>query len=435
MEEKARTALDPTELAILKREKRLVVDYGFWTNHLVSDFKDDDNDSNASDATDLTYSLDQRFWLRTTLRPPADGSYENEHSVYARFKDKLTWRDPADANGRFDQDGPHVDYLFLSLDLRPCWIQVGRRLFNVGQGIAYSDVGDGIEFLLASSTWSLMGLVSRTIPHQGNVDQSVPGGKNSGRTFYAVEGRYLGIPNHGVFGYVLFQRDDHDEDPDDLSQDYEYNSEYFGMGTEGKLFTNLRYAAELILETGNGFTSGTNQERSVQAWATDVSLTYDVQLPTHPTLSGEYAFGSGDSDRINVTDTINGNVVGRDTNFLYFGYLPTSYALSPRLSNLHMLKAGMALKPMEGIPLFKELRVSADYYYFFKDEPKGGIFDLQASEADRDVGSEIDLTLSWAILSDMTLAIEYGHFEPNDAYPLATNNNIDYFSVGVTTTF
>lgn len=434
-EERVRMALDPAELSILKTERRLVMEYGVWINHLFSDYKDDDNHSAAKDATNLTYALDQRLWVRATLRPPANGSDGNEHSVYLRVKNKETWRDPADANGRFDWKGPHLDYAFLTLDLRPGVLQAGRRFFQVGQGLAYSNVNDGAELLISGSTWSLMGFVSRTLPHEDNIDLSVPGGKESGRTFYAVEGKYLGIPNHGVSGYALWQVDDDEEHPEHQTQDFDYNSEYFGLGFEGKLFANLRYANELIFETGQSVTSATNQRQEITAWAMDASFTYDVQLPLQPTVSFEYAFGSGDSDRTNVTDTISGNAAGRDTNFLYFGYLPTGYALSPRLSNLRMVKGGISLKPLEKFSFLKELTCSLDVYRFSKEESQGGIFDVQASQSNRDIGVEIDLTLSWQILSDLNLAIEYGHFEPGDAYPASTNDETQYFSVGVTTTF
>jgi len=435
IEEQARMALKPTETAILEGEERLVFDYGVWVNYLYTDFHDDDNDASTEDVTDSTFSIDPRFWLRASLRPPADGTSENEHSVYFRYKDLLTWRDPTDSNGHFDQDGPHVDYLFLTLDFRPYWIQVGRRFFGFGQGLAYSDVGDGIELMATFPTWNLMGLVARSLPHQANIDFSLPGGKNSGRTFYGIEGKYIGIPNHGIYSYIIFQRDDGDEDPEDTTQNYDYDSEYFGLGSEGTLLENLRYATEVIFETGHSAAATEDREDNIRAMALDVSLTYDVQLPMQPTLYGEFAFGSGDSDRTSVTDTIDGNTISKDTNFLYFGYLPTGYALSPRVSNLRMLKIGMAIKPLERMELFKELTTSVDFYRYYKDESKGGIFDLQASRPDRDVGSEVDLTLSWPVLSDLTLTVEYGHFEPGDAYPLSSDDDSDYFSAGITTTF
>lgn len=434
-EAQARLALDPMELAILKKEQRLQVDYGFWINHLFSDFKNDDNNARRKDATNATYAIDPRFWVRLTLRPPLDGSAENEQSVYVRLKDKLTWRDPSDVNGNFDHDGPHVDYAFLSLDLRPLWLQMGRRFYQVGQGIAYSDVGDGAELLAASSTASLMGFVTRSLPHTANLDQSVPGGKDSGRLFFGVEGRYLGIRHHGLYSYALFEWDDSHEEPEDVGQDFDYEAQFFGLGAEGKLLTNLRYAAEVIFETGDSVLSSTKQQADIRASAYDVSLTYDIQLPWQPTVYGEYAFGSGDSDRTNVTDTVGGNTAGRDTNFLYFGYLPTGYALSPRLSNLRMLKAGASLKPLGWLRWCKDFTTRADVYWYWKEEARGGIFDLDATETARYVGYELDFAISWPILSDMSLGIEYGLFEPGSTYPASTNDETRYLSVSVTTTF
>ena len=132
-----------------------------------------------------------------------------------------------------------------------------------------------------------------------------------------------------------------------------------------------------------------------------------------------------------------GNLAGDDTNFLYFGFLPTGYALSPRVSNLRMLKVGAALKPFERTSRFnlKELTASVDLYRYMKDESAGAIFDFQASDDDHDVGYEIDITLSWPILSDLSVSLEYGHFEPGDAYPAAIDDATEYFSVGLTTTF
>ena len=66
---------------------------------------------------------------------------------------------------------------------------------------------------------------------------------------------------------------------------------------------------------------------------------------------------------------------------------------------------------------------------------KGGIFDLDVTEDDDNVGFEFDLTLSWPILSDMTVDVEYGHFEPGDAYPATGEDDAEYLSVAITTTF
>jgi len=435
IQELAHAAVQPADQAILQAEQRFVVDYGFWINQQFSQFINDDNNDTVDDALDSTFAVDPRFWFTATLRPPADGSSDSEHSLYVRLKDLSTWRDPSNEHGKFDHDGPHVDYLFTTLDFSPVWVQAGRRFFGVGQGLAYSNVGDGIELSASGGVWSLLGFASRSVPHEPNIDLTVPGGKHSGRTFYGIEGRYIGIPNRGIYGFLVVQRDDADEEPITPTQDFAYNSEYFGIGSEGTAIANVRYAAEVIFETGESFTSLTDEKQTIRAWAMDVSLVYDVQAPFQPTIYGEYTFGSGDADRLSVTDTIAGNAVGRDRNFLYFGYLPTGYALSPRVSNLRMLKVGVAIKPLEGFARFKDLTISADLYRYFKDEKNGGVFDVQASASERDIGMEVDLTLSWPILSDLSMAVEYGHFEPGEAYPVTANDDSEYLSVALTSTF
>jgi hypothetical protein len=155
----------------------------------------------------------------------------------------------------------------------------------------------------------------------------------------------------------------------------------------------------------------------------------------HPALYFKYAYGSGDKDRVSVTDTLFGNLAGRDRNFLYFGYIPTGYALNAQLSNLYFFKTGLSLKPLEKYLLFKNCRLSVDYYLYYKDKAGAGIYDLQATVDNRNVGSEVDLTLSWPIFSDLSFNLQYGHFIPGEAYPNSTRDSEDYLSLSSTITF
>ena len=100
-----------------------------------------------------------------------------------------------------------------------------------------------------------------------------------------------------------------------------------------------------------------------------------------------------------------------------------------------MFKVGCSFKPLEKLRWFKEFTAGVDVYWYFKDEPAGGIFDAQASQMDRDVGSEIDLTLSWPILSDLSATVEFGHFAPGKAYPATRNDPTQYAALSVTMTF
>lgn len=436
IEEEKRDSLEEEERKILETEDRFIFDYGGWVNFRYDDYKDDDNDSSTRDTLDYTFSLDPRFWTKVTFRPNPGALDGSEHSLYIRLKDLFIWRRPVDVNEAYDQDGPHIDYAYSVLDFRPYYLEIGRRYFSVGQGIAYSNVNDGVEVATFLTNWNFKALVSHTLAHEDNIDTSIPGwGKKSERTFYGLEGTYLGIPNHGLYGYILIQRDSSNEEPEDFLHDYTYDSEYFGWGSQGKITKNIHYWLEIIRETGKSFVYATREKEDVGAWAGDLGISYDLETYSHPNFSIEYAFGSGDPDRTNVTDTQNGNTIGDDRNFLYFGYLPSGYALSPRLSNIHFYKVGVLLKPLEKYHSFKNLTLGIDYYRYYKDRRAGGIYDTDASMNDKDVGSEIDLTVSWQIFSDLKYSLEFGYFNPGKAYPDSGNNNEKYFSLGMSYTF
>ncbi len=429
-------ALEETERKILEGEDRLLVDYGGWINFRYDDYRDDDNDSSAEDSLDYTTSLDTRLWMKATLKPPQGAAYKNEHSLYVRLKDLHIDSRPEEINGGYDHDGPHLDYLYFTIDLRPSWLEIGRRYFSVGQGIAYGNLHDGIEFRAELEFWTLRAIVSHTLPHEDNIDTSVPeGDKNGDRFFYGAEATYLGVSNQGIYGYILVQRDNSPEYPDDPLQDYTYDSEYFGLGAQGKIIATMHYWAEVMKETGESRVFGSNEKKDVNAWGLDLGITYDLDVHSHPNFTVEYAYGSGDQDRTSVTDTAGGNISGDDTNFLYFGYLPAGYAFSPRLSNIHFIKAGVLLKPLEKYPLFGNFSLGIDYYRYYKDKDAGAVSDADAGLSDKDLGSEIDVNINWQILSDLSCSLEYGHFRPGNAFPDTADDSEDYFSFGVTITF
>ena len=204
---------------------------------------------------------------------------------------------------------------------------------------------------------------------------------------------------------------------------------------QGEATGNLYYHAEIIRESGRSYVFENNDKKDIDAWAGVFGIDYDLQTYSHPRVTFEYAFGSGDSDRMSVTDTQYGNSSGDDKNFLYFGYIPTGYALFPRLSNLHFYKVGVSFNPLEKQPLFKNFQLGVDYYRYYKDKSSGGIYDTEASQSDDDIGSEIDLTIRWQIFSDMSCSLQYGHFHPADAYPDSTKDSEDYFSISMALTF
>ena len=197
----------------------------------------------------------------------------------------------------------------------------------------------------------------------------------------------------------------------------------------------MNYWVEVMRQSGKSQVFGSNDDRNINAWAADFGTTYNWDVYSHPNFTVQYSYGSGDADRANVTDTQFGNSIGQDNNFLYFGYLPTGFALAPRLSNIHIYKAGVFLKPLENMDRFRNLSVGIDYFHFLKDENEGAISDLNATEIDNDIGDEINVSASWQFLSDATLTLQYGYFMAGKAFPDPSDDSETYFSVDLTLTF
>lgn len=439
VEEGKRAALDflsSHEQKILLAESRLMLDYGGWLDIRHEESQDTDNNSNVPDTFTSSFSVDPRLWMRFILKPPADGSYPNEHVVYLRVKHLYIERRPPDQNEGYDQDGPHLDYLYAVIDLRPFSIEAGRRYYMVGQGIAYGNVNDGAELILNLNNWTIRGFVSQTLPHEDNIDTSVPNFENEGaRTYYAAEATYVGLYGHGIYGYFLSQRDGGGKYAADPLHDFTYDSEYFGLGLQGKLLPQVHYWAEAMKETGESRVFATREAKDVDAWAADVGVTWDIDAYSHPNVTFEYAFASGDADRTSVTDTQNGNLIGDDNNFLYFGYLPAGFAFAPRLSNLQFCKLSLLAKPFEKFKRLENFTFGVDYYRYYKDEKSGGIYDADAVLNEKYVGSELDMRFSWKMLSDLSWTIEYGRFMPGDTYAEPAKDSEYYFSIGTTLTY
>ncbi len=436
IEEETRSDLAMTETSSKRDNMQWLLDYGAWLNYRYIRYSNDDNDSSTEDLLKKRHWIDSRVWMKLAFKPAPEADLGNEHYLYLRVKDLMIDDRPKETAGGWDHNGWHLEYAYFNCDMRPLWVKAGRQYLSVGEGIAFSGVFDGAQILFLFPGWDFRAFAANTLPHEENIDTSVPGyDKESDRYFYGLEYNYLGFPGQTLYSYAVIQRDESDERPDDPTHDYRYNSEYFGAGGHGEIVPDFAYGLEFIKQTGKSITYDTDEKKNVDAWAAKFEMTYQPAIYARPKLSFEYAFGSGDSDRTSVTDSQNGNAFGKDKNFLYFGYIFTGLALSPRLSNLHLYRTGISLRPLEKCSFFKNVTLGVDYYRFYKDKKSGGIYDPEASESNDDVGSEIDATLGWRIFSDMGFSVEYGHFMPGEAYPDSSNDSQDYFSVSTTFMF
>ena len=313
----------------------------------------------------------------------------------------------------------------MPLQLR---LTVGRFNTSIGSQLAYTKKTNGVQ-LDGQSKWigfKVFGV--RNLIDEENVDFSVPGFRSSKRYFFGGEVKYKGFKKHAPYLFALIQEDRSGENIEDLDQDYDYDSRYYGIGSRGQLTNNLYYSIEGIMEDGKSnpeagtATDGTGlagppDAEHIDAWALDASLHYSVNVITHPNLSVEYAFGTGDSDRsAKVVTTTPGNKEGTtDRNFLNFGYIDTGLSLAPRLSNLQMFKFGFSMTPSEIIKK-RNVSLNANFFLFRKDKKEAEISDNRAVQPQRNIGKEIDISVVWNAFSDLNVSVDYGRFYPGGAY-------------------
>jgi hypothetical protein len=416
------------------------LEYGGWYRFSFFSFNEPGSAGVPSNNVSLRNN-DLRFWMSANL--------EDIHYVYTRFRVgfiDFSQGDSFDRNDK-DTDGPNLDMAYYRLDitralkkyygvLSPVSVQLqaGRQYFNVGTGLVYSDIADGVQMFVGAPLWKVNLFASQTIRSEDDVDRSIPNPDHSYRNFAGAQFNWTGIDQHEPYVFWVAQRS-HNPD-EDVFQNYEYDSDYVGVGSHGQLvLPGLRYYSEFVWEWGESSPSGVPSGLDpIDAYALDAGLDYYFDCHTKPRVGVEYALGSGDNDRLSPTNTIGGNRPGtNDENFLYFGFINTGDALAVRLSNLQFLRVGGSLRPFEGSPCLDHLELGANLFHYWKDAAGGGISDFRADRANEDVGTELDIFLHWQVLSDLAFGVRFGTFFPGDAYTHETERN--FLATSVTYSF
>ena len=162
---------------------------------------------------------------------------------------------------------------------------------------------------------------------------------------------------------------------------------------------------------------------NVNASAMDLGLRYFFGGDIAPTLYAEYGYGSGDGDRVkNVTSSKEGSTAGDDKAYRAFGGLPMGNALAPGLANIKIYKWGGSFKPFGRSPNdFWSDMTWQGAYYSYSTAVKGGAtsdnpLQVGAAAKSQKIGNEMDLNVSWKILSDASYQLKLGQFKPGAAY-------------------
>jgi hypothetical protein len=327
-------------------------------------------------------------------------------------------------------------------------VEVGRDLVYWGNGLTLSQTIYGGMVTLSKGPAQLDLIGGITPTRTVDFDSSRPDFDfHTNRGFYgAMLSAQAGV--HRPYVYGLIQQDYNPNETLDIpptTTQFEYNSWYIGVGSNGGITDRLMYGVEAVLEGGNGLSNSfevappflvavPQEEDKIMAWAIDGRLDYLVGDLYRTRYSAEVLFASGDPDRAtSTTNTFGGNAPGTtDKAFNGFGLIYTGLAFAPSVSNLAMGRVGASTFPWAQTEKLSRLQVGADFFVYGKVRPGAPIDEASTDESF--LGVEPDVFVNWQILSDVTLALRYGVFFPNaDAF--GDSEPRQFLSIGVTLGF
>lgn len=324
--------------------------------------------------------------------------------------------------------------------------KLGRDFAYWANGLVLAQTLDGVVLDADSAAYNLQLLAGVTARDATiDIDTSRPDyNTDTSRGFFGALAS-LKLQGHRPYAYFLAQRDYNDDEltltspaipdlggsgePEVITTEYNYNSNYLGLGSSGPLSDHLLYSVEVVGQFGNTLSNSFDvidtgagarivqadqRKDPIQAFALDVYLDYAPPAEGDPRFSVEFLMATGDDDRGHPTNTFDGNTSGTmDRGFNAFGLVNTGLAFAPEATNLLMLRCGASAYPLSYVQRFEKLQIGADLYVFGKFDSDAPI--AEPTSDHRYLGFEPDLYLNWQISSDLSLAVRYGIFFPGEA--------------------
>jgi len=432
VEEKRHTEEMAAHALRSRRDKRgWLLDYGYTA--AVSYTASDDNDRNPAAQDDPDHVWDNEYNLFGVV-----ASVDRKAKFYARVKTLYTDNAKISPTTReSDVEQMKIDMMYFERSFPGRRIKhtltVGRQFYKFGRGIAYGLIADGVLWRSKGRKLLVDAVFMRQKPGDNNIDNLAPGSGRTKRLFFGTECSFKFAGWLKLDLFHLWNADRNTVSPYSTgaagqTQRSEFHSRYYGVGFEGTFFTKLNYWSEYILVRGKTYNAATAAQPvaaqvGVDADALDVGLRYLFGGDLVPALFAEYAFGSGDADRVsNVTSSRDGSSFGKDSVFRSFGGLTMGNALAPSLANIRILKAGTSFKPLGrwGASRWNDMTLNLTGYTYRSDAggptSDAAIFPTGDSKSSDDIGDEYDVSLSWKMFNDMNYQFKFGSFLPGPAY-------------------
>ncbi|MBC7834435.1 MAG: alginate export family protein [Phycisphaerales bacterium] len=334
--------------------------------------------------------------------------------VFDRYWYDLNWGGASqpDENGRGGVD----------LNLR-----VGRQFVDWGAGLALSEqLYAARPTLVIDNHWLIDGLIGITPSDEAIVDFDASREEfdsDTRRGFFGGMLKYRTESGHEVYGYGLYMEDYNTDSAARFgvltSVDFNYESAYLGVGSNGSIGADWLYLAEMVFQTGESTsdplrTSGGQTKEDISAMAARAQLSYQFRDKNFSVAQIETLFATGDGDRQLTSETVGGNLTGtNDEAYNSLGFTNTGLAFAPSLSNIMSLRLGASTFPLRDNRDFSRLQIGGDFFVLGKLNDDGPIDEPTRDEAF--LGVETDLFMNYRITSDLAFNLRYGAFFPGSA--------------------
>ena len=381
-----------------------------------------------SEGTLSSYILNARVWGKIDLW--------NDSFVFMRLKN--SYLGIITGSGSYDSfksdNVLDLDLLYVSVPYQNINFSFGRKYYIVGTGLVLNGRGDGAEAVWHPSIFkvNLFGLYTGFLLKDNNPyklsEKDISDGAK--RMFGGVTAS-ASYYNQKLYLFGLVQIDNSDQEKDNEEK---YDSQYYGIGLDGVLFTDMSYYAEFVYEIGTSYISNSlsNKKSNISAFAINSGVYYYVPAALNPfsaalspVLIFQYSFGSGDENRESYYSSNRSDASGNDKGFIAFGTFTGGYALRPELGNMHIIRGGFSFSP------FRNMSLGSKYIYYLKDKKDAPINSGEALLPKAFIGHGVDVSFRWQIFCDLSMYVNYGLFLPGDAYDSFTNGTRNFVMAGI----
>ncbi|MFN0011225.1 MAG: alginate export family protein [Phycisphaerales bacterium] len=388
----------------------------------------------------------------------ARASIDGVHNAFVRVR--FPYRDfsPGDSfDGRGDSwDEPFLDRYVYEFDLARAYaaydgeaidnnfnVKIGRQFVDWASSLVLSEVLLSVRpTVTIQNNFTIEGLAGVTARSTVDFDASRSQyDTNTERGYFGLKVGFTAENGSQFYAFGLKMVDYNTDTALRVpagavtTANFEYSATYYGVGLSGAWGPSLIYTGELVWEDGHSMSDPTTaaQVRSkVEAYAGRGLITYLFRDENETRAQFEAIYATGDQDRVNTSDTVNGNQAGtRDNAFNGLGFANTGLAFAPTLSNIVSLRLGASTFPFRSDEDFDDVQVGIDGYLFRK-ATSGGID--EPTNSDTFLGGEIDLFVSYRITSDFAVAARYGVFFPGEAIT-STKHARHFFLLSATLSF